>query len=260
MHSFEIRMKWRPFLLWNGTALTLLLSWVFPPTRALWDILDKSVFLCLNSSLVSHPFAQIFWAIANFKPVDIMGAVFMTGFFGIYIMEAEGKERAKRISQLIYGLIWGEIGILFTKHFVDAWIEGSGLARECPTLSFPKAVMLSGAIPWLRVKDFSYSCFPGDHAEILFQWVAFVWFFCRARYGLVALVWAIFFMLPRLVAGAHWLSDAVVGSTVIVSLLVSLATCTPLYGQGMNLIMSVVTKIFGYEKAPAQKEQTYECV
>jgi len=255
MIFFETKMKWKPFLLWNGIALFLLASWIFPPTRVLWDILDKQAFLFLNSSLLGHPFAQIFWAIANYKPVDIMGGVFMTVFFGMYILEAEGKARAERLAQLIYCLIWGEIGILFTKQIVDVWIEGSGLARVCPTLIFPKAVMISGAIPWLRVKDFSYSCFPGDHAEILFQWVAFVWFFCRARYGLLALAWAIFFMLPRLVAGAHWLSDALVGSTMLVSIIVTVATLTPLYGQGMSFITNCVYKMFGYEEDPS-----YGCV
>ena len=242
MNLLEKRMRWTPFLLCHLVALLLLGSWFFPPTRLLWDKLDLYTFSCLNLSLQTKPLTQIFWALTNVKSADAFGAAFMAIFFLLYAFDAKGEERRLRVAQFLYLCLWGEIGILLSKEVVEIFMQKISFARASPTLTLDNAVKLSQAIPWLKVKDVAKFCFPSDHAIILFQWLAFVWFFCSWRYRIAALCWTLFFIMPRLVAGAHWLSDALVGSVSYVAILMAWATCTPLYGYIMNFLVKITCK------------------
>jgi membrane-associated phospholipid phosphatase len=229
MSYFKEHMKWRPFLLYHLTALFLFLSWIFPPTAALWQKIDVTSFYFLNHSLEGHPLAQIFWALANVKITDLFGAVFMASFSLIYVFE-EGKEVAKkRLAQFLYVCVWGEIGILFVKEVLFSFLVSINFLRESPTLVLSDTIRLSEVISWLKVKDHSHWSFPGDHAFIALQWAGFIAFFCGWRYGVLAYLSSIFFILPRLIAGAHWLTDAVVGSFSISIVILAWATTTPLY-------------------------------
>jgi len=235
-------IQWKPFLFFHAAAACLLASWLFQPTRELWNALDAVVFRFLNSSLEGSPFWQIFWAIANVRITDLFGAIFMSSFFILYIMDGKkgSGERTERLAQFLYVCAWGELGILFTKEPLNDFLKMIHFARESPSLLFPHTIMLSDAVPWLKVKDFARGCFPGDHAEILLQWTAFVWFFCDKRYAIYATVWTTFFMMPRLVAGAHWASDAFVGSLSIVCVIMAWACYSPLYGYGMELLTKFI--------------------
>ena len=54
-----------------------------------------------------------------------------------------------------------------------------------------------------------------------------LWFFAGRRYGLVSAVFATFFVLPRLVSGAHWFTDAIIGGVVTALVVVPLVVYTP---------------------------------
>jgi membrane-associated phospholipid phosphatase len=245
--AYDSRMHWRPFILYHLAALLLVASWLFPPFQKHWDNIDEQVFYFLNSSLSGKPFVQIFWALANVKLTDLFGALFMTTFFLFYILDARGKERLERIAQFFFVLIWFEIGILFTKQVLNIVIHYMSFIRQSPTLVLDNPIMLSASVPWLKVKDIAQSSFPGDHAEIVLQWTAFIYFFCNWRYGTMASIGALFFILPRLIAGAHWFSDAAVGSTAVIFCVLAWATCTPLFGRTMSLLLKLIYKITGAE-------------
>ena len=258
MMPYDTKMRWKAFFLYHLFALLLFTSWLFMPTRAVWDRLDLFAFSCLNLQLEMSPLAQIFWALTNLKSADLFGALFMGTFFVLYVIDGEHEERKRRISQFIYLCIWGEIGILLSKEFLAIVLQMIPFARECPTLVYSHAIKLSHAIPWLKVKDVAKSSFPSDHGEIIFQWLSFIWFFCRWRYGLVATLWSIFFILPRLVAGAHWASDMFVGSMTFVLILLAWATATPIYGYTMNFLDCITKKIpFWKRKEDKEKEKIH---
>ncbi|MDB6081524.1 MAG: hypothetical protein JWO53_796 [Chlamydiia bacterium] len=243
MNLYTAHMRWKPFILLHLTILLLIGSWFLPYSKDLWNSLDTNVFHFLNSCLEDKPFMQIFWALANVKLSDIYGAIFMASFFLLYIFEAKGPERAQRLSQFFYVLIWGEIGILFTKEVLGPLLSNLHLIRASPTLIFHDPALLSKAIPWLKVKDSARSSFPSDHGEILIQWAFFVWFFCRWRYAVWATLWAIFFMLPRLIAGAHWITDVLIGSVSVACIIVTWACFTPIYGFSMNFLKKIAYKL-----------------
>lgn len=254
MNFLKTQMRWKPFLLCHLVAFLLLGSWLFAPTRAFWNLLDLRTFSYLNEALQTKPLTQIFWALTNVKSADAFGALFMAIFFLLYAFDAKNEERRLRVAQFLYLCLWGEIGILLSKEVLEVCMQKISFIRESPTLTFHNAVKLSQAIPWLKVKDVAKSCFPSDHAIILFQWFAFVLFFCPWRYRIAAFFWIAFFTMPRLIAGAHWLSDTLVGSISYVAILMAWATCTPLYGYLMNFFIQLTNKF--HKEAKTAYEHT----
>ena len=103
--------------------------------------------------------------------------------------------------------------------------------RESPSLAVDGAVRISELFPgWqglLQVKDASNRSFPGDHASVLMLWALFVSAFAAGARRWLAWGLAALFMLPRIVAGAHWLSDVLVGGTFLALTTVAWGLCTP---------------------------------
>lgn len=230
----------RSFFALHALAIALIASLFLLPSDAIWHVIDTTCFTTLNSSIIDHPIQQAFWAVFNIKITDVFGATFLLGCFLMYIFESEGQERRKRVAQLLYTLIWFEITILFCKQCFTPICEHLGISRHSPTVMMKGAVMLSEVAPWVKIKDSSYFCFPADHACIVFQWCAFIWFFAGWKRGIGAYLFSLIFLLPRLISGAHWLSDLVVGSGSIIIVALAWAVCSPLYNWGMDRLYRLV--------------------
>ena len=230
----------RRFFVLHFLAILLVISLFVPPTDALWRAFDTVCFRALNESIIGHPIQQVFWAIANIKITDVFGAVFLLCSFLLYIYETEGNERRQRVAQLLYTLIWFEISILICKQVYTPLCENNGISRHSPTVVLPNALMLSEVVPWAKIKDSSYFCFPADHAAIVFQWCAFLWYFAGWRRGVAIFFCSVLFLLPRLISGAHWTSDLIVGSGSVVLIALAWALYTPLYGWSMKHLYRLV--------------------
>jgi membrane-associated phospholipid phosphatase len=230
----------RSFFAFHALAITLIASLFLLPSHALWHVVDTACFVTLNSSIIDHPIQQAFWAVSNIKITDVFGGAFLLGCFLMYIFEEKGQERRKRVAHLLYTLIWFEISILLCKQCFTPICEHLGVSRHSPTVLIKEAVRLSTVIPWAKIKDSSYFCFPADHACIVFQWCSFLWFFTGWKRGLSAFLFSTLFLLPRLISGAHWLSDILVGSGSIVIIALAWALCTPLLNWWMNRLYRIV--------------------
>jgi Kdo2-lipid A phosphotransferase len=231
---------YRSFFVLHAIAVALVASLFLLPSDSAWNIIDRACFSLLNSSIIGHPIQQAFWAVSNIKITDIFGASFLLGAFLMYIFEAQGQERRKRVAQLLYTLLWFEISILFCKQCYTPICEHLGISRHSPTVMMDKAFMLSEVVPWEKIKDSSYFCFPADHACIVFQWCAFIWFFAGWKRGLFVYLFSIIFLLPRLISGAHWLSDLLVGSASIIIIALAWALFSPLFRLGMQFLYRLV--------------------
>lgn len=217
-------------------AILLLASWFFPPTANFWSTFDSWAFHSLNNAVRDKPLTQIFWALANVRLADLFGALFIVGFSLLYVFD-KGKQRAaSRLAQFFYYLIWFELGMLFLKEVLFHILVAVNFLRDSPSLVFSDTVLLSQAVPWLKIKDSSRWCFPSDHAFIVLQWACFIWVYSGWRIGIVAFISSWFFILPRLIGGAHWISDVLVGSLPIALVFVALACFTPLYTFGMRYL------------------------
>lgn len=227
------------FLLYHAVAALFFFSWYLEPGSRVWQVIDHSVFRFLNGSLTDSPVMQVFWALANLKISDLFGALFMTSFSLLWVFDAPKELRPARIAQFIYLLIWFEAGILLLKELIFPYLVSINFLRDSPSIVHSGSVMLSESMGWLKVKDSSRWSFPGDHALIIFQWASFMALFSGYRLGILAFLSSCLFIMPRLIAGAHWLSDALCGSLPLALCIVAWATCTPLY----PLILPYLTRL-----------------
>lgn len=240
----------KSFLFYHTIAALFFFSWYCSATNPFWTKLDIATFEFLNGSLKDSPISQIFWALANLRVSDLFGALFMTGFSLLWVFQTESdqiqlNQRPYRLAQFLYILIWFEIGILLLKEVIFPYLVQIDFLRDSPSIIFASStIMLSEVIGWLKIKDSSHWCFPGDHAFIILQWALFMAAFAKRSIGITACISSLFFILPRLIAGAHWLSDALCGSLPLALLIVAWATCTPIYTFSITRLEKMSKMIF----------------
>lgn len=206
---------------WNIKSLLFLhlslglviLSWTMPSTRLIWDYVDQKCFIFLHNWIQTSTFWQNFWAIANHKRVDWLHDVFMASFFLYYIKKGGATLRVKRMAELLISVLcFFSVICLINKTLIPTCFS---ISRHSPSLIYQGAIRLSTKINWLYIKDHSRTCFPADHGTTAVLFVRTVFFLMERKIGLIALLYGIIFCLPRLVLGAHYLSDILVGSAGI---------------------------------------------
>lgn len=241
MHS-GVRVKtWHPtgLLVFQGLALLLLASWWFEGshTRLLWDQWDRAVFYTLNGSLAEGESWQRFWAIANNRAFDLTSAILVLLLYARFALADGGKYLAERIAVFI--LIF-----LFTLIMIETSnVSLENLHRKSPSLVLEPVYRLTELVPDIKTKDSSGSSFPGDHSAVLLMWTGYFWFLAGTRYGLTALLIAVLFSMPRVVAGAHWFTDDFVGSGVVALTGLGWLFFSPLNRTGTRWMMPISRKL-----------------
>jgi Kdo2-lipid A phosphotransferase len=214
--------------------ILLLGSFFSPATRPAWEMLDTALFKFLNQTLENSPAAQLFWGIVNHKKADLVEDAIFLAFFTIAIVKAPAGQKVHRASQFILCIIISASIIYFVNQIVLR--NHLLIPRPSPSLVVTPCVRLSQEMPWLLSKDATLGSFPGDHATTLLLFASFYTLYAGRRAGAIAWLYAIFRMLPRLIIGAHWLSDIVVGSASLVLFFLSLLFCTPLQAWAVGKI------------------------
>ncbi len=80
----------------------------------------------------------------------------------------------------------------------------------------------------LMTKDSSGDSFPSDHGLMLLTFCCFMHRYISVKAFSIALLIMVIFALPRIMAGAHWFTDIVVGSLSVVLIGTSWLLLTPL--------------------------------
>ena len=214
---------WHPvaFILGCGLSIALLMSWLFEPTRSLWLTIDENVFWALNNSLAWGRGWQVFWAVANNRAFDVVAALCMIGLFVHFLLR---KGRGRTIFFVAAGLLL--TGLVYSASQIAGAIM---IERKSPTLVHPEALRLSELVSWIPTKDVSRDGFPGDHAVVLLICAGVITFFLPRAYAAAAWVLAVVFTAPRLVSGAHWLTDDLVGSVAVAGFVLSYVFATPIH-------------------------------
>lgn len=196
----------RPLLLCHLLASLLLASFFLP----VWQPIDQAAFALLNGTLKGHPLWQQFWGLANHSLVDWIADLCMLGFFTLAVLKTAKPERKARIWQFFFAVLF----IAFTIILINRLLcrDLLHLRRDSPTLAIPGCTRLSELLPWLDTKDCSSKSFPGDHATTPILFAFSYAFYAGRRLGTFAFLYAAFLCLPRLMTGAHWLSDLIVGT------------------------------------------------
>ncbi|MED5524756.1 MAG: phosphatase PAP2 family protein [Pseudomonadota bacterium] len=232
---FDAHWRLRPLLTLNILSLLLLASWLWPVTRALWDSFDDQLFTLLNSPLQhSHSYALV-WALGSIRPMDIAVGLVMMWF----LVRRDLVFSALHLRKALFGFLILLAVLLVTRMLFTSVSYKLGWEHASPSLIESHAVRLTELFPdWEKValKDSAGHSFPGDHASVVLLWALFLSFFARG--WKLALVWALtaLFMLPRLVAGAHWGSDDFVGGLFISLMSIAWGCYTPFLARAEALV------------------------
>jgi membrane-associated phospholipid phosphatase len=203
-----------------------MLSWMFEPTRGLWLYIDNVSFWFFNDSLKNGGDGyRYFWALVNMQEFDKVVAVLL---LGIFVVHGISKGKA----------LWGRhFGIMVAMFVVLGIWTGYGnhtgigqllpFERLSATLEYPDSFRLAQWSTELKTKDASADSFPGDHGMILLIVAGFVAYYFSRNYAWFAFILAVIGTMPRVVAGAHWVTDEVVGAIFIAMLALSWNFHTP---------------------------------
>lgn len=229
--------KLKSLLLLQTLLVLLLTSLLWPKTAVYWHKLDVAFFKMINQSLLDRPWWQVFWASANHKYADWLEDLCILAFFTIWIRKSPASLRKIRIAQLLFCILYSAFILFFVNRIL--FRDFIQMPRLSPSLMIENSVLLSQKIPWMKIKDVSRASFPGDHATTALLFAASFSYLAGWRFGVAAWLYASFLCMPRLITGAHWLSDVLVGSGGIALFFLSIAFCTPL----ANSLSSYVARI-----------------
>lgn len=211
-------MKTQATTHWNIKALILchffsallLITFFFPWTRPFWQKLDKDVFFFFNNTLGLGSGFQLFWACADHRFHDWFADLIFLSFFAYYVVKKDEKSRASKTLECAIIVL----AALFVYYFITQGLFAYylKLERNSPTVDFPECYRLSHLFKGYGLKDASYASFPSGHASTALLFASLYGRLVKGKARLLAISYGIFLCLPRLTAGAHWLSDMVVGS------------------------------------------------
>jgi membrane-associated phospholipid phosphatase len=231
-----------PFVTCNLLALVLYASWLIEPTRSLWDGLDTQVFYALNGSLVWGEGWQTLWAFANSKTADILVGLTMILFFLVFSFAGRSDQRNQRLTN--FGILCAMILLSQDGQLVNLYERIIDVVRPSPSLLLEPVHRLSELVPSIESKDAADNSFPGDHGVVAMIWLAAVWFYAGWRWKIAGMILCVLILLPRMVAGAHWLSDNLVGSATLVLLMAAWILCTPVAHYLQRLGVWILGYIF----------------
>ena len=224
----------RGFLICHLAVAALLITFFCPATRIYWDKIDLIFFNGINESLRNHRSWQIFWALSSHTLIDWIGDIVMVVLFTFYIRSAQKKLRARRIAEFVFCALFVASIAFFINRVL--FRENLVIFRPSPSLIVKECVRLSKEVPWIKIKDSSSTSFPGDHATTALTF-AFSFAHCAGwRFGIFAWIYTLYAVFPRLIAGAHWLTDILAGSVPITLLCLAWIFHTPIKNQMIGFL------------------------
>lgn len=195
-------------------ACLLIVSWLIPATRLLWDYLDAMTYLSMHHFFLQTDSAQKFWAVMNSRIADNLSHALFILLFVRYIFSDKAQFTRQRTVQVLFILTAVILSVLISKSVQHELANHISIKRDSPSIVLGREVALSQVLPGLEnIKDASSRSFPGDHAMTLMLLCGFIFCFInKTGFRIVAVLLAIFFLMPRLISGGHWLTDLVMGS------------------------------------------------
>lgn len=230
MSTAVFNRRWRPraLLICHLAAALLLVSWLWQPSRQLWDGFDLWLFRLLNDPVHAAGLWAKVWAIGSMRPVDLgVGLVLLA-----VMLKADLVFAGAQVRRALFAFLVALVTLLLLRVGFAELVKAMDWQRPSASLVVEGSARLTELFPaWEELwdmKDSASRSFPGDHASVLLIWALFMSFF--ARNWRLLLVWAIAVigMLPRLVAGAHWGADALVGGLLLALLALAWSCYTPL--------------------------------
>ena len=207
-------------LLLNVAGLALFFSWYIPVNHGFWFPLDSNLFHFFNQALVKSDAFLWLVAITNNRAFDGFSLLAMGCLMLSFWLKEDATGR-RRI--LIIGLV-----MLLTAVVINQLAQHlMPVKRASPSLSFPNIYRVSELLH-IPTKDASKDSFPGDHGMMLLIFSGFMLRYFGQKAFAIALLIVVIFAFPRVMIGAHWLTDIVVGSLSAVLIGLPWVLMTPL--------------------------------
>ncbi len=219
---------WRPVPLFISLSIAVVfgVTWLLPTTRASWDAFDLLVFRLLNNTLSLGGVWQQCWAFANWRGFDLISGTAMLAALCYAMSQAQDRTRLEAWTSLALFavLLFGQIRL--TEFVIDSVLT---FHRPSPTLTLTDTWRLSELVPDIACKDASPWSFPGDHGIVLISLALYVSYWA-SREAIQTVWWlALMFSVPRVIAGAHWPTDILVGSGCVALVGTAVLMATPLH-------------------------------
>lgn len=234
-------MNLKALLYCHLIVLVLLGTFFWPPTKAYWTVFDVAVFKFLNHTLLDRPWWQLFWACLNHKLADWIEDFIFICFCSYAVIKTAPQQQLKKACQFIVCILFA-IPVIYLADRVICR-ELIDIYRISPSLVITPCVRLSHEIPWMKIKDSTHSCFPGGHAVTLLFFAISYTYLAGRKLGYYAIAYSFVRLLPRLIVGAHWLSDILVGSVSVALFALSWAYATPFHAWATAKIETLFQKI-----------------
>jgi len=219
MHMTMIK-KIPLILLLNAAGLALFLSWYLPVNHGFWFPVDSGIFHFFNEQLVKSKVILWLVAITNNRAFDGCSLLAMGCLMLSFWLKEDATGRRRII---LIGLV-----MLLTAVVINQLAQGlMPVKRSSPSLFFPNIHRVSELLN-ISTKDASKDSFPGDHGMMLLIFASFMLRYFGKKAFAVALIIVVVFAFPRVMIGAHWLTDIAVGSLSAVLVGVPWVLMTPL--------------------------------
>jgi len=231
---------WKPFnFILTLSLITLsVITLLCPSTHFIWKHLDMWFFKVANGHLCIGKPVKLFWAFANHKYADWVEDVVILYCCCYYILKGDKETRLHRSAQILFVVFFASSIILFNKLFLS---EGVFHSRLSPSIIFDSCIRLSQELPWLKIKDFSPYSFPSDHGVTAILVGLHIGYLLKGKMKTFIYFYSTFLCLPRMVVGAHWLTDTLVGSFSISLFFFSWILFTP-FGNACSCFIEFLFK------------------
>lgn len=222
-----MKTRYSLIILLNAAGLALFLSWYLPVNHGFWFTIDSGIFHFFNQKLVeSHAF--LWWVtITNNRAFDGCSLLAMGGLMLSFWLKEDASGRRRIV---IIGLVMLLTAVVLNQ-LGQALIP---VKRASPTLSFEHIYRVSELLH-IPTKDASKDSFQGDHGMMLLIFSAFMLRYFGKTAGIIALIIFVVFAFPRVMIGAHWFTDIVVGSLTVILIGLPWWLMTPLSDRAIAL-------------------------
>lgn len=246
------RWDWSKLIVCHVIAMLLFISWLWQPSRALWDQLDIQLFHFLNAPLASHSTWAHLWAFGSMRLADMAVGLIMLGFLvkgGWLFAKDQVRTALFAFLSVLFLLLVIRIGLF------SPLVKAMHWQHDGPSLVLDGAVRLGNLFPeWDRfshIKDSSNNSFPGDHASVLLLWAMFLYPFAKLWQRWLIGLLTVIFLLPRLVAGAHWGTDIFIGGVFLSLVAFSWGFYTPFAACSVRLLERLFSPVLRFlQKIP----------
>ncbi len=183
----------------------LLALWYVPPIKSMILSMDESVALFFNGALSNRFFAS-FCATMNHESEKLLNIVVLLSFNLAYVFSLRGKSRLRALAYTLFLWVYLQLVAGGTNYLLNHVIPCD---RASPSLAIEGFTRLSELFNNPKIKDAAARSFPSGHSLAMVYWLLFSARFASRRFVLIGIFPVLLFSLPRMFAGAHWLSDTV---------------------------------------------------